>query len=65
MNRHVQDKRYYISAIQNHMFALSDEISKLKKQFNESKFEATNYEECKRQADDYTRQLAGTLDCNQ
>lgn len=53
-----QDKRYYVSAIQNHMIAINDEMNKLKRQLAENKLEATNYEECKRQAQQYATQLA-------
>lgn len=62
-NRNVLDKRYYISAIQNHMFSLSEEIAKLKKQLTENKFEATNYEECKKQVEELSQQMAGIIFC--
>lgn len=60
-NRQYHDKRYYMSQIQTHMLAINDEINNLKKLLSEHKLDATNYEECKRQVDDLSKQLSGIL----
>lgn len=57
----MNDKRYYVNSIQNHMQLLSDEINRLQKQLNDSKLEATNYDECKKQSEQNMKQLAGKI----
>lgn len=61
LNRQYHDKRYYVSQIQNHMLTINEEINNLKKKLNENKLDATNFEECKRQVEELSKQLSGII----
>lgn len=59
--QNVNDKRYYISAIQNHIQQINEEVNKIKKQMSDSRLEATNYEEVKKQFEHNAKKLAGKI----